>query len=51
MLARLLGSDLGATALEYGLIAALLSLACLIAFLSLGLDLVAIFDTVSAALR
>ena len=41
----------GATAIEYGLIAALIALACIIAFTSLGLNLAGIFDTISDALR
>lgn len=41
----------GATAIEYGLIAALIALACIIAFTSLGLNLAGIFDTISNALR
>jgi pilus assembly protein Flp/PilA len=40
----------GATAIEYGLIAALISLACIIAFLSLGLNLTNIFTTISDTL-
>jgi len=40
----------GATAIEYGLIAALISLACVIAFQTLGLNLVDIFTTIAAAL-
>ena len=41
----------GATAIEYGLIAALISIACIIAFNMLGLNLVTIFTTISDALR
>lgn len=41
----------GATAIEYGLIAALIALACIIAFTSLGLNLAGIFNTISDALR
>jgi len=41
----------GATAIEYGLIAALIALACIIAFTSLGLNLAGIFNTISNALR
>ncbi|QCB57084.1 Flp family type IVb pilin [Sphingopyxis sp. PAMC25046] len=40
----------GATAIEYGLIAALISLACLIAFQTLGLNLANIFNTIADAL-
>lgn len=48
--ARLLRDQRGATAVEYGLIAALISLACLIAFQSLGLDLADIFATATNAM-
>lgn len=44
-------SEEGATAIEYGLIAALIALACIIAFTSLGLNLAGIFNTISDALR
>jgi pilus assembly protein Flp/PilA len=40
----------GATAIEYALIAALISIACIIAFVSLGLNLANIFNTISDAL-
>lgn len=40
----------GATAIEYGLIAALIAMACIIAFQTLGLNLVDIFTTISNAL-
>ena len=40
----------GATAIEYGLIAALISLACIIAFQSLGLNLANVFQTIANAL-
>ena len=51
ILLRVLNDRSGATAIEYGLVAALISLACTIAFLSLGLDLIDIFDTISRALE
>lgn len=41
----------GATAIEYGLIAALISLACIIAFINLGLNLSGVFDTAADAMR
>ncbi|WP_428630951.1 Flp family type IVb pilin [Sphingopyxis sp.] len=41
----------GATAIEYGLIAALIALACLIAFQTLGLNLANIFTTINDALN
>jgi pilus assembly protein Flp/PilA len=50
MFKRLLADEAGATAIEYGLIAALISLACIIAFISLGLNLTNIFTTISNAL-
>lgn len=50
MLNRLLNDERGATAIEYGLIAALISLACIIAFNSLGLNLADIFNTITAAM-
>jgi pilus assembly protein Flp/PilA len=40
----------GATIIEYGLIAALISLACIIAFENLGLNLVNIFTEISSNL-
>ena len=40
-----------ATAIEYGLIAALISVACIVAFQSLGLNLETIFLTIANALR
>lgn len=50
MPARLLHDERGATAIEYGLIAALISLAMVIAFLSLGLNLADVFMTVTRAM-
>jgi len=50
MLAQLAKCDTGATAIEYGLIAALISLAFVIAFQSLGLNLADIFTTVREAM-
>ncbi|MEL7446769.1 MAG: Flp family type IVb pilin [Pseudomonadota bacterium] len=40
----------GATAIEYGLIAALISLAAIIAFQTLGLNLANIFSTITSAM-
>ena len=40
----------GATAIEYGLIAALIAIAALAAFSRLGLNLATIFETIAAAL-
>ena len=44
---KLLRDNRGATAIEYGLIAALISIACIIAFNSLGLNLADIFNTIA----
>jgi pilus assembly protein Flp/PilA len=51
ILLRVLNDRSGATAIEYGLIAALIALACTIAFLSLGLNLIDIFGTIGNALE
>jgi len=48
---NLLRDQRGATAIEYGLIAALIALACIIAFQSLGLNLETIFTTINDALN
>ena len=48
---NLLCDERGATAIEYGLIAALISLACIIAFQMLGLSLESIFTTIDEALN
>ena len=50
MLGRFFNDDSGATAIEYGLIAALISLACVIAFVSLGLNLADVFTTITDAM-
>jgi pilus assembly protein Flp/PilA len=44
------GDRAGATAIEFGLIAGLISLACLIAFQALGLNLAALFGTLARAM-
>ena len=44
---KLKTDDTGATAIEYGLIAALIAVACIIAFRMLGLDLVNVFTTIA----
>ena len=46
----LLRDERGATAIEYGLIAALISVACIIAFLSLGLNLIEVFNKIVDAM-
>ncbi len=48
---HLIADERAATAIEYGLIAALISLACLIAFQMLGLSLANIFDTINNGLN
>lgn len=50
LFARFAKDESGATAIEYGLIAALISIACIMAFQMLGLNLVDVFTTVSNAL-
>ena len=47
---QLFNCERGATAIEYGLIAALISIACIIAFNSLGLNLANVFNTVADAM-
>ena len=44
---QLLKSERGATTIEYGLIAALISIACIIAFNSLGLNLGDLFNEIA----
>ena len=51
MFKLLWGDDAGATAIEYGLIAALISLAAIIAFQSLGLTLTGVFEAITQALQ
>jgi pilus assembly protein Flp/PilA len=46
-LRKLLQDRRGATAIEYGLIAALISIACIIAFNSLGLNLADLFNLIA----
>ncbi len=50
MLTDLLHDEAGATAIEYGLIAALISIACILAFQALGLNLADVFNTVADAM-
>ncbi len=51
MLRHLRRDEDGATAIEYGLLAALIAIALVAAFNRLGLSLVGIFETIAAALR
>jgi pilus assembly protein Flp/PilA len=46
----LIRDESGATAIEYGLIAALIAIAGIMAFQALGLNLVSIFETASDAM-
>lgn len=50
MLHHLLADEQGATAIEYGLIAALIALAAIIAFQTLGLNLADIFTRAADAM-
>lgn len=45
-----LRDETAATAIEYGLIAALIAVACIMAFQALGLNLINIFETASNAM-
>jgi pilus assembly protein Flp/PilA len=47
MMNRLLRDEKGATAIEYGLLVALISLACTIAFLSIGVNMSEMFFYIS----
>lgn len=51
MFVEFLANEDGATAIEYGLLLALISLASIIAFEALGLSLVGVFITISQALQ
>ena len=50
MLRRILENDDGATAIEYGLIAALVSISAIVALQSAGLSLVDTFTTITDTL-
>jgi pilus assembly protein Flp/PilA len=47
---RLMTDTRGATAIEYALIASLISLACIIAFVNLGLSLTGTLGTITNAM-
>jgi pilus assembly protein Flp/PilA len=47
VLARLVRDDSGATAIEYGLIAALIAVAAIVAMQAVGTSLISIFTTVA----
>ena len=46
----LLRDEQGATAIEYGLVAALIAVAAIIAFQTLGLNLVDVFNSITKAM-
>ncbi|MAL00087.1 MAG: Flp family type IVb pilin [Citromicrobium sp.] len=50
MIREMMHEEDGATAIEYGLIAALISLASIVAFKSLGLNLADVFNTITRAM-
>jgi len=47
IITRFVKDESGATAIEYGLIAALISIACIFAFNSLGLNLADLFNMIA----
>jgi pilus assembly protein Flp/PilA len=51
ILSKLLVDDKGATAIEYGLLMAMISMVLLAALNGLGFTLSGVFDTITAALR
>lgn len=51
MLKRFLNDESGATAIEYGLIAALIGVAIIVAVTSVGTELSGVFDRVSGKLK
>jgi len=51
LFARFVKDESGATAIEYGLIAALIAVVCITALTTVGTDLVAIFTRVSTELK
>lgn len=48
---KFFNDESGATAIEYGLIAALVSVVAIVALTALGTELSNIFDTITAALQ
>ena len=50
MVLRVVQDCNGATVIEFGLLAAIISLACMVAFQALGLNLASVFMTVANAL-
>jgi len=47
---RLINDQTGATSIEYGLLAALIAVASIVAFQMLGLNLATVFSTIASAL-
>ena len=50
MIGKFLNDESGATAIEYGLICALVAVACITALTSLGTALAGMFDTIKSKL-
>lgn len=50
LFARFAKDESGATAIEYGLIAALIAVVCIVAWQSIGTNLLAQFNAVNAAI-
>ncbi len=48
---RMLNNEKGATAVEYGLMVALIALAIIVAVTALGTQLSTLFDTITAAIK
>ena len=51
MIRKFLKDESGATAIEYGLIAALVAVACIVALTSVGGSLSSLFNTVDSKLK
>ncbi len=51
MIRKFLKDENGATAIEYGLIAALVAVACIVALTAVGTSLTALFNTVDTKLQ
>jgi pilus assembly protein Flp/PilA len=51
MIRKFLKDESGATAIEYGLIAALVAVACIVALTSVGTSLKGLFETVDSKLK
>lgn len=51
LFARFIKNESGATAIEYGLIAALISVVCIVAFQTIGTNLNIAYETVGTALE